>query len=270
MGGRRAQVGRLLLATAFAAVIGSGAIPAIHRTDVAQAATATTIEDEILGWLNRDRVAHGLTPLRLDTRVRDLAEYRAGVMASTGIMSHTIAGCLSCQLTARGIQWYSESESIAWTGWAWGDAAAQSIYSLWHDATHWPMLMSPKFNYIGIGIAYRSANRTTWSSLVVTESSDHTAPWARMTSVWHSGTTVGWKWTGGDTQLQTHTAGLKNFDVEYRVGWGPWVLIRSGTTATALTLYGRAHGHYYGLRVRSRDWHGNVSGWTAELRIWVP
>src|SRR6476659_7163304 len=114
----RAQLSRLLLATAFAAVVGLGAIPAIHRPAVAQAATATTIEDEILGWLNRDRLAHGLVALRLDTRLRDLAEYRAGVMASTGTMSHTVAGILSSQLTARGIQWYTEGECIAWTGWA--------------------------------------------------------------------------------------------------------------------------------------------------------
>jgi uncharacterized protein YkwD len=267
---RRAQVGRLLLATMFAAVIGSGAIPAIHRPAVAQAATAYSIETEILGWLNRDRVANGLRQLRLDTRLRDLAEYRAGIMASTGVLSHTIAGCLSCQLTSRGIQWYSEGECIAWTGRAWGDEAAKSIYSLWHDSSHWPLLMSAKFNYIGIGIVYRSANKTTWSALVLTESVDHSRPWSKMTSKSVSGTTVHWSWSGADYVLQTHTAGLKNFDVEYRVDSGSWYLIKSGTTSTSLTLYSRAHGHYYGLRVRSRDWRGNLAYWTSELRVWVP
>ena len=267
---RRAPVARLLLATAFAAVVGLGAIPAIHRPAVAQAATATTIEDEILGWLNRDRAAHGLVALRLDPRLRDLAEYRAGVMASTGIMSHTIAGCLSCELTSRGIQWYSEGECIAWTGWAWGDAAAQSIYSLWHDAIHWPLLMSAKFNYIGLGIAYRSANKTTWASMVFTESADHTRGWAKVTGKAVVGTTAKWAWTGADTRLQTHTAGLRNYDVEYRVGDGSWVLVKSWTTSTYLALYNLAHGQYYGLRVRSRDWRSNVSAWTPEARVWLP
>jgi uncharacterized protein YkwD len=266
----QAQLERLLLATVLAAVVGLGAVPAIHRPAVAQAATAATIETTILGWLNRDRVAHGLRVLRLDTRLQDLAEYRAGVMASTGIMSHTIAGCLSCQLTSRGIQWYSEGECIAWTGWAWGDEAAKSIYSLWHDKTHWPLLMSAKFNYVGIGIAYRSANKTTWSSLVLTESLDHSRPAAKITGNSRDGTTLRWTWWGADTLLQTHTAGLKNFDVEYRVGYGSWVLIRSGTTSTYLALFSRAHGHYYGLRTRSRDWRGNVSYWTPEVRMWVP
>ena len=267
---RRAQLARLFLATVFAAAIGSGAIPALHRPAIARAATAGSIETEILGWLNRDRAAHGLVALRLDTRLRDLAEYRAGVMASTGIMSHTIAGCLSCQLTARAIQWYSEGECIAWTGWAWGDEAAKSIYSLWHDSSHWPLLMSPKYNYVGIGIAYRSANRTTWSSLVLTESVDHTRPGAKITAHSRDGTTLRWSWWGGDVLLQSHTAGLKNFDVEYRVDWGAWSLIRSGTTSTYLALYSRAHGHYYGFRIRSRDNRGNVSYWTTEVRMWVP
>ena len=91
-----------------------------------------------------------------------------------------------------------------------------------------------------------------------------------MASVARSGTTVTWKWTGADTLLQTYTAGLHNFEVEYRVGTGSWVMIRTGTTARYLTLSGRAHGHYYGLRVRSRDWRGYLSAWTAELRVWVP
>lgn len=73
-----------------------------------------------------------------------------------------------------------------------------------------------------------------------------------------------------DVLLQTHTAGLKNFDLEYRVDYGTWSVIRSGTTSTSLSLGSRPHGHYYSLRVRSRDWRGNVSYWTTSIRVWVP
>jgi hypothetical protein len=85
-----------------------------------------------------------------------------------------------------------------------------------------------------------------------------------------SGTTVSWAWSGADTKLQTHTSGLKNFDVQYRVGSGTWTTIRSGTTAKSLMLTGRAHGHWYGLRVRARDNLGYLSSYSAELRVWVP
>jgi hypothetical protein len=130
--------------------------------------------------------------------------------------------------------------------------------------------MSGKFNYIGVGIAYRSTNGTTWGSVVLTESLDHTVPWAKMTGRSYVGTSVYFAWSGGDTTLQTHTAGLKNFDVQYRVDSGTWSVIRTGTTARSLSLTGRAHGHWYGLRVRARDNRGYVSGYSAELRVWVP
>ena len=35
-------------------------------------------------------------------------------------------------------------------------------------------------------------------------------------------TTSRWSWNGYDPRLQTHTAGLRDFDVQYRVGYGSW------------------------------------------------
>jgi len=261
---------RIALAVAFAAFLGSGLTP-LAGPGVAQASQAIgrTAEDSLFALINNARVANHLVPLRLDTRLRDLAEYRAGVMASTNTMSHTIAGNLSSELTARGIQWYSEGECIAWDTYAYPTDAINFVFQAWHDAGHWPLLMSTTFNYAGIGIVHTSSGKT-WASMVFTESVDHTRPWAHISSVSRSGTTVTWRWSGGDYALQTHTAGFKNFDVEYRVGTGTWSIIRAGTTATYLTLTNRAHGRYYGVRVRSRDNRGNLSSWTIELRIYVP
>ena len=36
--------------------------------------------------------------------------------------------------------------------------------------------MSSAFNYIGVGLAYRSTNGRTFGSVVLTESPDHTRP----------------------------------------------------------------------------------------------
>jgi len=261
---------RLLLAAAFAAAIGSGLTP-FAAPGAAQASNTIgrTAEASLFSMINSARHSHGLAPLRLDTRLRDLAEYRAGVMSSTNTMSHTVAGCLSCELTSRGIQWYSEGECIAWDSYSYPTDAIDLIFQMWHDATHWPLLMSSSFNYAGIGIVHNS-NGKTWASMVFTESWDHTSPWSQNVSHSRSGSSVSWSWTGADTWMQTHTAGLKNFDVEYRVDSGSWQLIKSGTTSHSITLDGRSPGHYYGLRIRSRDNHGYVSAWTAEVRIWVP
>ena len=87
--------------------------------------------------------------------------------------------------------------------------------------------MSATNNYIGLGVAYRSSDHKTYASGNLTEAKDHTRPWARMSTRSRSGTTVRWTWQGNDTTLQTHTAGLKNFDVQYRVGSGAWHTRRS-------------------------------------------
>ncbi len=266
----RASLGQLVLAATLAAVFGSGLTP-LAKPDVAQASQSVgrSAEDYLLSLINNARSSKGLAPLRLDTRLRDLAEYRAGVMSSTNTMSHTVAGCLSCQLTSRGIQWYSEGEVIAWDSYSYPTEAINVIFKMWHDATHWPLLMSSKFNYTGVGVVHNS-NGKTWASMVFTESVDHTGPWRKFTGSGRSGNDVWWSWSGADNWLQTHTAGFKNFDVEYRVGSGTWSLIRSWTTSTYIKLYDRPAGHYYGLRVRGRDNRNNVSAWSSELRIWVP
>lgn len=265
---RFATLSRLLVGAALAACLATAVGPFAHPTVVA-ASTAGSMESQILGWVNAERSKRGLVPLRLHAGLVDLAGDRAAEMASTGVMAHP--SCLSCVVNARGFQWYGVGEVIAYTTWPWGGQAARSIFNGWKGSPpHWALLMSNQFNYVGIGVAYRSANGATFAAGVLTESNDRTKPSAKMGWVSRGGTTISWTWSGADTKLQTHTAGLKSFDVQYRVDGGGWKTIRSGTTARSLSLSSRADGHWYGLRVRARDSRGNLSAYTAEKRIWVP
>jgi uncharacterized protein YkwD len=260
----------MLVAGALALVLGSGLVP-IRSASPVVAGTAETMEAKILSLINADRVKLGLVPYRLHAALIDIAGTRAANMAAKGTLSHTAAGCLSCQLAAKNVQYYGYGEAIAATSAAWGDQAAASLFKAWKGSpSHWSLLMSKTYNYVGIGVAYRSANKNTYASIVMTEAIDQSRPWSQMVSKSVSGTTVGWTWKGADTSLQTHTAGLKNFDVQYRIDANAFSTIRSGTTSTSLSLTGRAHGHWYGVRVRSRDNRGLVSNWTPELRVWVP
>lgn len=235
----------------------------------AAAVTGAELEAQIVGWVNRDRVARGLRPLRVDLRLADLAGDRATVMARRGVLSHTVAGNIGSQLNNRGIQWYRYGEVIAYAS-GWGTSTASAIFNLWkRSSSHWALLMSSRYNYLGAGLAYRSSGRT-FASIVLTESVDHSRPRAYMSDVSRTGTTVRWDWGGYDTRLQTHTSGLRNFDVQYRVDGGIWRLIRSRTTSRAVILGSRPRGHSYAIRVRSRDNRGYLSSWTVELRASVP
>ena len=264
--------GRLLLAAAILALTASVVGPAAHPASASAATLSPTpdsVETTLLGWINSARAGRSLMPLRLHSGLVKMSDDWAAHMASTGVLA--LPSCTSCMLTNYNIQKYNYGSIASWSTYNWGADAANSIWQGWKQhSTQWAKLMSSTLNYIGIGIYYKTSTERTWSAVFLTESKDRTTPWAKPSTSSHSGTTVSWSWTGADTKLQTHTSGLQNFDVQYRVDSGTWTTIRSGTTAKSLSLSGRAHGHSYSIRVRARDNRGYLSAWTAEMRVSVP
>ena len=261
--------GRRLPAALLAALLA-----ALAMTVLAAPASATTgpeAERLIIGWINRDRMAAGLVPFRADYTLNYIAGARASRMASTNVMSHTISGNLAYQLTSRHVPWYAYGENIAYSTRTWTVQAAQNIYAMWKaSAPHRALMMSRTFNYIGMGLAYRSSNHRTFASSVFTESPDHTGARSYFTAATRSGNDLTWTWTGYDVRLQTHTAGLLGFDLQYRVGSGLWVNLRNDTTARSIVLPNRLSGTSYALRIRATDRRGNVGVWSAPLPVWVP
>lgn len=233
--------------------------------------TSATVSTYLMTWLNRDRAARGLRPLRSWTTLRDIATSRAGTLASLGVLSHTAPGSLSTQLSNAGVRSYAWGEDIGYSSYSWGYDVAKSLYRMWKNSSgHWALMMSSRYNYIGIGLAYRWSVHTTYASMVFSESPDHTAPSAHMTGHSRSGNDVHFTYSGHDVKLQTHTAGFDDYDLALRVDGGSWVVIRTHRTASSITLYDRARGHSYYLRVRGRDDRGNVSGWSGSLHVSVP
>lgn len=231
----------------------------------------TSTERAVVDWINADRAARGLRPLRPWTTLYDIAGLRAKRMASANVMSHTISGSLASQLSGYGVRYYAKGENIAYTSMYTGRDAARHMYRMWKASSiHWSQMMSTKFNYVGVGLAYRSSNGRTFGAIVFTESPDHTRPNARVTDGERTGGDIVWTWTGSDVRLQTHTAGLRDFDVQLRRDSNSWWLARDNTTAKTLTMVGKPGGHTYGLRVRARDKAGNVGPWSAELRVSLP
>ncbi len=237
----------------------------------ASAVTTTDLEYRILGWVNQHRAERHLQPLRADSRVWDLAGDRSYVMASRNILSHSIAGNVGSQLSSRGIKWHMWGDAIAFTHKGKGTYATADLFALWKGSKpHWDLLMSPKFNYIGIGMTYRSSTGRTFGDVVMIDGPDRTPPGAAMVSVSRSGDDVRWVWRGWDATLQTRTSGVSRYSVQYRVDSGAFTTVVSSTTAITRYSTNRAHGHYHGVRVRAMDAAGNWGAWSSEMRIWVP
>ncbi|CAN5502839.1 hypothetical protein BH20CHL7_BH20CHL7_10740 [soil metagenome] len=238
---------------------------------VSAAASAPEAEAMLLSWVNTERSARSLVPLVRWHALAVVAGRRATRMAELNTASHSAAGDLAAQLKGQGVTWYRMGENVGYSGAAWTVDAAKDLFRMWKASPmHWSLLMSDRFNYVGVGLAYRSSNQRTFGSVVFTESADHSGARARVTSETRSGDDVRWTWTGSDRRLQTHTAGLRDFDVQYRVNSGDWRTVRNDTTAMSITLKDRVRGRYYSIRVRATDRRGNVGAWTSASKIWVP
>ena len=255
-----------MVAAVLLLVAGSAGLPA-----PTQGAVDVSMEQSIRSWINRDRAARGLRALRLDLRLDALSGARAGWMATKGRLTHDgLDGSVCDAMTKRSIFWYRCGEDIGMTTATWGGGSAAYLYSLWrHSPGHWALMMSSRFNYVGVGVARRS-NGSTYAAIVFLEGPDRTRPIARMRSRTVTGTTLRFTWSSTDPRLQTHTAGIKNYNVELRVDNGAYVRIRTATTSTSLSLLHRARGHWYSVRVQARDRRGNLSAWSRGLRAWVP
>jgi uncharacterized protein YkwD len=152
----------ILLVAALVAFLGFAAGPASHPAPVS-ASTATYMENLIVGWINNARSARGVAPLRVGPLLTDLAGDRAASSARNRSLNHP--SCLGCVFHSYGISWSACGEVLAWTSYPWGYQAAKSLFNGWKGSpSHWNILMSPNFKRIGIGVAYRSADHTTWGA----------------------------------------------------------------------------------------------------------
>lgn len=236
-----------------------------------KAGAVTDVEHRLLDWINDARNERGLDDLRSSSRLWDIAGYRAGRMATTNVLSHTIAGNIGSQLNAKRMPWLAYGEDIGYSPQRYGTPAAEELFRLWKASpSHWTLMMSARYNYIGVGMAYRSSNHRWYSSLIFTESPDLTGARAVMLDSDRNGDDVTWTWRGWDPVLQSHTAGLDDFEVQTRTDSGAWKTVLKSTTGTWRTLKDLAGGHWYGLRVRPTDRKGNVGPYTSEIRVWVP
>jgi uncharacterized protein YkwD len=259
---------RLAIATR-AALIATFAITVFAPT--ANATSVSSAESSIIGWINSARSARGLLPLRPHSSLTSISGVRASRMASSNTMSHTVGGNLASQLNSYHVGWYRYGENIGWSTAGWPSSSARAIYNMWMNSpSHKALILSDRFNYIGVGLALRSSNRKTFGAAVFAETVDYTRAVGRMTGGTRSGNDLRWTWSGYDPKLQTHTAGLRNYDVQYRINYGSWVLLRNDTSATSLSLADRSRGRSYAIRVRATDRRGNVGAWSAEKRLWIP
>ena len=227
--------------------------------------TASIMDGQILASLNADRTARNLIPLRFDRRLSAWSADRAAWMAGRALLSHTSYGGSPCNLyVLEKITWYQCGEAVADTTASYGAAAATALYALWKGSPdHWALISSTTFNYVGVGVAYRAANHTTYASILFLEGPERNPPIPSFTNSWVSGTTIHWDWTAHEPILQSHTAAIRSYDVLLCSNSGAWHALRTNSTDISATFRNVPPGSTERIQIRARDSAGNLSGWLA-------
>ena len=261
-------VSRLAGLVMLGLLVASFAAPATASADdwtIAQA------EQEMVNLLNADRAAAGLVPVRVDSRLMDIARARSVDMATKHYFSHTQPDGRNvfAILRAKGITWYNAGEIIAWNNYPTLQLSTHNANNQWMNSPgHRAIVMSTSLNYVGVGLAIDASNgKKIWTAVYI-KGPDRTgaksttkAPTVTSGS---SGATkkVTVSWTGADVKLQVLTSGFHSWQVQRRTDTGPWTTVWVSTTKPSMTLE-VAGGHTYEFRTAARDNAGNWGTWST-------
>jgi uncharacterized protein YkwD len=245
-----------------AALLLPAAVPVAAVDDTA----VQSAEAAALAYANRERTARGLVPLRLDSRLQEIAHGRAVTMASENELSHDQADGNNVfdLLSDAGIVRYRAGEIIAYNYVPDYIASAKGAIAQWIKSTpHRAILLSADYNYVAFGMAVHPSGRRYWAGVFI-KGPDRSGAWSKLytpAKTYYSSTRtrVTFRWAGADTRLQVLTSGLRYFEIQRRGVGGDWTSY-GATKATSLTTTW-ARGYTYEFRVRAVDWAGNWGAW---------
>jgi uncharacterized protein YkwD len=264
------RVPRRLLSLGFVGLLVAAFVvpaPVGASTDL----TVSAAELKMVEALNADRVAAGLVPVQIDTRLMAIARARSTDMATKHYFSHSQPDGRNVFdiLTAQRITWYNAGEIIAENNYA---TLAQSVdvadYQWMHSAGHKAIIVSTSMNYVGVGLAIDPSNGVKVWTAVYIKGPDRTGARAKTAlPTVTAGTTsttkhVAVNWSGSDVRLQVLTSGFYSYQVQRRTDGGPWTTIWSSTTLKSMTL-NLPVAHTYEFRVAARDKAGNWGAWST-------
>ena len=140
-----ARQARLVRMLAVAAVVALSpvALPETARADEANDAWVA------VDLINETRAAHGLDWLTPDRELQIIANRQAAAMADSGYAFHS----------------WNLGDQLSWGWWAWAENVGVGPSVGWlHGAfmdswSHARTILSPRYNYVGVGVAYGSDGR---------------------------------------------------------------------------------------------------------------
>lgn len=140
---RRVVVAVALAALSLIGLLGPASSPSVAS---ARPAPAYSPQAAAKNLVNRDRVAHGLAPLKTHGQAQLKAQRWAERLAAEGRMYHSR---LTDGITRR---WCSLGENVGYAG---SIARVETLYM--RSPRHRAHILDPKWNGIGVGVAWRGS-----------------------------------------------------------------------------------------------------------------
>ena len=141
----------------FGMVSGWHISPKVATTNQENAVTSSDLtkdEQTILDLVNKARREAGLTELKVDTQMMNVARLKSQDMEDNNYFSHTSPtyGSPCDMLTSFGVSYKTAGENIA------GHSTAENAFNAWMNSPgHKANILNSNYNYTGIGIV--SSNR---------------------------------------------------------------------------------------------------------------
>jgi len=150
-----ARVLRLLLVVSL---LGGAAAPVASTAPTQRQQAVAALDAGVLDRLNAIRVAHGLTPLRLNASLSAAAAFHSRELAAAGYFSHDSAdGTVFWKRIER---WYAQPRSGSWTvgeNLLWSSPAIDASHALsfWMSSPeHRANILDPSWREIGVAAVH--------------------------------------------------------------------------------------------------------------------
>ncbi|WP_371818604.1 CAP domain-containing protein [Sedimentibacter sp. zth1] len=125
--------------------------------------SVSSFEKKVVELVNVERTKNGLTPLKLDTSISNVARIKSKDMATNNYFSHTSPtyGSAGNMLTKYNISYTAWGENIAA-----GQRTPEEVVNAWMNSSgHRANILSSTFTKIGVGYATNSSGKAYWTQM---------------------------------------------------------------------------------------------------------
>ncbi|MGL6113898.1 MAG: CAP domain-containing protein [Cetobacterium sp.] len=125
--------------------------------------TQTSYEKTILTLVNKERIKHGISPLKLNKKLNKIALNKSNDMAKYNYFSHTSPnlGSPFDQMKKNKIHYIIAGENIAK-----GQNTPEYVFKMWMESKgHRKNILNPRFDEMGIG--KDTFNKNIWTQVFV-------------------------------------------------------------------------------------------------------